>query len=298
MSELIQCGTTGIRVAGRLLRMARLDADRYLFLRDPEPLIDALRGCGVRADVFTFMQGLADPEPKYCYPMEWDNLAALPVSTYENWWQKQIGTKARNHARQAGKKGVEIREVAFDDELACGIWQIYNECPVRQGRRFRHYGAGLDAVRKMEATYLDSSIFLGAFLDKELIGFIKMVVDTGGVQAGMMNILSKIAHRDKSPTNALVARAVEECAKRGIRYLVYDRYAYGGKQHDGLVSFKEQNGFVRVDLPRYYVPLTGLGRLAVRLGLHHRVADRVPESIKRRLRTARTQWLRSGAQAL
>jgi len=279
-----------IRVSGRLLRIARLDAELYLFLTDPEPMIEHLRQGQERIDIFTFIQSLPDTKPSFEYPMEWDNLAVLPISTFENWWNKQICFKARNKAKQAEKKGVVIREVEFDENLARGIWQIYNESPVRQGRKFRHYGKDFETVYREEATYLNNSTFIGAFVGEELIGFIKLVADEKGVQAGLMNIVSMIQHRDKAPTNALVAQAVKSCADRGISHLVYANYAYGNKQQDGLVDFKERNGFQRVEIPRYYVPLTLFGRVALRLGFHHRLVDRIPEPVANRLREFRKRW--------
>ena len=279
-----------IKVSGKILRIARLDADKYQFLSDPEPLIQALRSSGERIDIFTFMQGLPQTRPLFKYPMEWDNLAVLPISTFENWWSKQIGFKARNKAKQAGKKGTLIREVPFDERLVHGIWQIYNEVPVRQGRRFPHYGKDLETVYREEATYLESSTFIGAFHGEELIGFIKLVADETGAQAGLMNIVSKIRHRDKAPTNALVSQAVRSCADRKIQYLVYSNFAYGKKQRDSLSDFKERNGFQRIDLPRYYVPLTQFGSAAFRLGLHQRLVDRFPESVATKLRELRNHW--------
>jgi hypothetical protein len=94
------------------------------------------------------------------------------------------------------------------------------------------------------------------------------------------------------PQNALIAYAVRACASRGIPYLVYSKfdYGHGKKENDGLRDFKERNGFGRVDTPRYYVPLTALGWVAFRLGLHHRMAERVPESVASRLRELRTLW--------
>ena len=229
--------------------------------------------------------------------MEWDNLAVLPVSTFENWWNKQIRSMTRNRAKQAEKKGVVIREVRFDEQLVRGIWEIYNECPIRQGRRFRHYGKDQETVYQEAATYLDDSTFIGAYLGEELIGFIKMVADEGRVQAGLMNILSKMQHKDKAPTNALLAQAVRSCANQGIAYLVYNNYSYGSKQHDGLSEFKERNGFKRVDVPRYYVPLTHFGGFALRMGFHHRLADRFPESIAGRLRELRKSWYMRGVHS-
>ena len=109
-----------------------------------------------------------------------------------------------------------VREVPFDDELARGIWEIYNESPIRQGRIFPHYGKSFEAVREMSATFLDSSVFIGAFEGNKLIGFIKLTIDDSRTQAGIMHIISMLAHRDKAPTNALVAQAVRSCADRNI----------------------------------------------------------------------------------
>jgi hypothetical protein len=279
-----------IKVTGQFLKIARLDADKYQFLDDAESFVGELRKVSLQADIFTFMQGLPAGPPRYKYPMEWDNFAAVPISTFENWWTKQLGFKARNKAKQAEKKGVVIREVPFGDELVRGIWEIYNECPIRQGRRFPHYGKSLETIHREEATYLDSSTFIGAFLDDKLIGFIKLVSDETRTQAGLMNIVSLIKQRDKAPTNALVAHAVRACAAQGIPYLVYSNFSYGKKQRDSLSDFKERNAFQRMDVPRYYVPLTPFGSLALRLGLHHRFADRIPESVAAKLREFRETW--------
>jgi hypothetical protein len=241
-------------------------------------------------DLFTFTQRLPNTKPLFQYPMEWDNFAAIPISTFEDWWSKQLGFKARNKAKQAEKKGVVLREVPFGDDLVRGIWDIYNECPIRQGRRFPHFGKDVQAVHREEATYLDSSIFIGAFLGDRLIGFIKILIDETGTQAGLLNIVSLISERDKAPTNALVASAVKACAARGITYLTYSNFSYGKKQRDSLSDFKERNAFQRIEVPRYFVPLTPLGQIALRLGLHHRLSERIPEPLAERFRGFRDAW--------
>src|SRR6266478_7761351 len=83
MHSLISVCGKEIRVTGRLVRIARLEADMYHFLEDPETMLEGLRNCGTRIDLFTFMQRLPETLPKYCYPMESDNLAALPITTFE-----------------------------------------------------------------------------------------------------------------------------------------------------------------------------------------------------------------------
>jgi hypothetical protein len=290
------CGKD-LRVDGRLLRIARLAGDGYEYVDDPETAVASLRETGARIDLFTFVQRLPDTKPKHDYPLEWDNVAALPVSTFDHWWDRQINFKVRNKVRLAGKRGVTVRTVPFDDALVRGISAIYDESPIRQGRRFPHYGKDLEAVRRENGTFPERSVFIGAFFEERMIGFAKLVSDDAQMQAGLMQILSMSQHRDKAPTNALIAEAVRSCATRGIPYLVYSQFAYGKKQQDSLSDFKESNGFKKIELPRFYVPLTVAGRLALRWGLHHRWLDRMPEAVAARLRKLRTGWYERGLSA-
>lgn len=278
-----------IRIEGRLIHIAHLDGQEFVLLDDPEAVLNGLRKSGTRIDIFTFLQKLPAGPPIYPYPMEWDNLAVLPLSTFEE-WTHQVHRNVRVKHRKAEKMGVGVREVRFDNALLQGICQIYNECPIRLGRRFPHYGMDLERVREYAGTFLDRSIFIGAFLGDSLIGFIKLVTDETRTQACILHILSMAQHKDKAPTNALIAQAVRSCTQRGIRYVTYGKFAYGRNRTDGLSHFKEVNGFQHVKIPRYYIPLTGIGRMALHLGLHHRFADHLPESILAKFRGLRKAW--------
>lgn len=283
------CGKD-VQIDGKLIRIAHLDGEGYQFLNDPKAALEAVRRSGSRVDLFTFVQKLSDTSPKYSYPMEWDNMAVLPVSTFEHWMTKQIDFKVRNKVRKAAKNGVVVREVPFDDALIQGIHTIYSESPIRQGKRFWHYRKDIETLRTMKATFLDRSIFIGAFLENDLIGFIKLVTNEDRSQAGLMHIVSMMRHRDKAPTNALIAQAIRSCAERGISHLWYANFSYGKKRPDSLADFKRHNGFEKVDLPRYYIPLTFVGRIALRLGLHHKTADWIPEPIAASYRRLRKIW--------
>lgn len=279
-----------IRIKGRLIRIASLDAEGYQFLEDPNVAIGILRESGTRVDVFTFIQRLSDTTPKYSYPMEWDNIAGLRISTFDEWMTHKIDFKVRNKIRKASKSGVVVREVPLDDALVRGITAIYNESPTRQGKAFWHYGKDSKTVRRMMETFIGRTIFLGAFHQGSLIGFVQLVTDEDRGQAGLIQILSMIKHRDKAPTNALIAQAVRSCAERGIPYLWYANMSYGKKQADSLADFKRHNGFRKIDVPRYYIPLTVLGRTALSMGLHHGVTDWVPEPIAVTYRRIRSFW--------
>jgi hypothetical protein len=284
------CGKD-VHIEGQWLRRACME-DGYQFVDDPEALIEALRKSGNRIDLFTFMQPLSEMTPRYDYPMEWDNRAALSVSTFDQWFTEQINGKTRNMIRKAQRMEATTREVPFDDRLIEGIAAINNESPIRQGMRYWHYGDDLETVRKKNGTFLETSVFLGVFYKEELIGYAKLVIGEGGRQAGLMQILTLIRHRDKAPSNLLIAQAVRSCADRGIPYLFYSKFSYGQKQRDSLSDFKEHNGFRKLEVPRYHVPLTSLGRIALGLGLHRGVKEYVPGALLESGRRFRNLWYR------
>ena len=87
------------------------------------------------------------------------------------------------------------------------------------------------------------------------------------------------------------------CAKLEVPFLIYEHFTYGNKVGDTLSHFKEVNGFQRVDVPRYYIPLNGFGRLALRIGLHHRIADRIPATLGSKVRELRRAWYERKSEA-
>ena len=254
-------------------------------VNDPGLFIRALSGSGLEADIFTFGQHLPDVTPKYEYPMEWDNVAAIPTTDFAEWWEHKVSGGLRKDVRRAKNRGVVVREVQFNDEFVRGIMGIYNETAVRQGMRFWHYGKSFDQVKGESATYLDRSVFLGAYYNDELIGFLKFV--HVGQLARMMFILSKVAHRDKRPTNALVAKAVEVSEARKCSYLTYGNFTYNRNIASSLTAFKRRNGFEQILFPRYYVPLTLRGRIGFKLNLHHGMVGLVPLGVLNLMRNAR-----------
>ncbi len=272
-----------ISVRGRVFKTARVQAEYYEFVKDPEAFIKELKAASPKADLVTFLQEIHDQTPNHSYHMEPDGLAVLPISTYEHWWKKTVNDKTRNMVRKGQKAGVELRTCEYNDEFVKGIVSIYNECPIRQGRKFKHYGKDFETIKREHATFPERSEFIGAFLNGEMIGFIKLV--HGTKTTSLMQIISKISFRDKAPTNALLAKAVEICASRGIPYLHYGIWATRG-----IGDFKKHHGFVKHDVPRYYVPLNAKGRLMLKAKLHHPVSEMLPEPLVDKIVAWRTKW--------
>ena len=278
-----------IKIEGRMTRIACLDQQWFEDVDKPEMLVDALRKTEPVPDILTFWQRLPETKPKYSYKMEPDSIAALPITSYSNWWDKQIDGAARNKVRKAQKRGVVVKATEFDDTFVQGITSIFNETPIRQGRRFLHYGKDFETVKRQFSRYLFREEILGAYLGEELVGFI-MLADAGKY-AVLGQIISKIGHRDVAPTNALLAKAVERCAEKDIPHLAYAYWL-----DDGLGEFKRSNGFQKFDLPRYFVPITRKGELALNLGLHRGWKAALPNPIKSPLKKLRKFWHRLYSQ--
>lgn len=276
-----------IVASGKWLRIAALQDEELVegeTVKDPEALLRTLRQARFGADILTFAQPLTDTKPKHELYFEWDNAAIIPTTDFKGWWEG-LSQDTRRNVKKASKAGVSVQTVAYDDKLVQGIVDIYNETPVRQGRRFWHYGKSFDVIKNETATYLDRSEFLGAYFQGELIGFIKMVYVNQS--AHILHILSKEKHSDKRPTNALIAKAVEICADKGLSYFVYCKYVYGKNDDNSLTEFKRRNGFEQLRYPRYYVPLTSKGKLVLQMNLHRGIVNLLPKSVFAAVRALR-----------
>jgi hypothetical protein len=264
-------------VTGNWLKVARVQDEDWLegqIVRNPKSYLDAIReATDLRADLFTFCQKIPDVEPRYSYPFIWDNSAVIRTSNFEEWWSN-LPQVTRKNVRRATRRGVVVSSVTCTHTLLSGITDIYNEIPIRDGRPFPHYGKDLAAIRSELSTMADRSEFLAAYCGEELVGFMKLI--HMGKLTSILHIVSKHAHYDKRPANALLAKAVEVCQVRGACYLIYGQYTYGKRTNSQLTEFKRRNGFERVVFPRYFVPLTSTGRLSLRMGVHEGVARILP----------------------
>lgn len=277
-----------LSVTGRLFRVARLRDEWYADPADPVQIINTLKASAKPPDLFSFIQRPPDVELSHSWPVVPDHVAAVPLTSFDNWWNQQVSKKVRKNVRRSEKRGIEIRTVPFDDALLHGIQRIYRETPLRSGRPFRHFHDDLATCRRKHETFAERSTFIGAFFKGELIGFIKLV--EAGQTARTMQNISMDAFRELSPANAMLAHAVRHCVDRQLKHLVYGKLEYGKKGNPGLEEFKKANGFIRLEFPRYYVPLTTAGSLALKLGLHRDYTELLPRFLILMARNLRTRW--------
>jgi hypothetical protein len=266
-------------VTGRRIRMAAVHGEEWnegQVVDDPDSFVEQLKERKMNADIFTFAQKIPDTKPRYKYFMEWDNVAAIPIMSFQDWLDG-VSTDMRKDLKRAASRGVITKAVEFDDNLVKGIMEINNDTPTRQGRYFVHYGKDFETVKSDYASYLERSEFIAAYYEGELIGLIKMIYV--GELACLMQIFSKTKHYDKSPTNALIAKAVEICEKKGKSYLTYGKLYYGNKVKSSLVAFKLRNGFEPIFYPRYYIPLNLKGRISLKLRLHRGLLGILPGNL-------------------
>jgi len=253
------------------------DSREYLQSIVPtEGLINELRRRHV--DIFSFLERrwcCSLSKPSKSWTKSEDNIGLLHLTSYDDWW-KGIGKKTRNMIRKAEKMGVRTEIAKANDKLAEGIWKIFNETPIRQGRGFPHYGISLDVV-KQNLLFFPESAYIGAYFQGELVGFIHLV--RGDRLTVISQLLSLQTCWDKAVNNALMAKAIEFCACNHSEWIMYGRMG----NHPTLDSFKESNGFTKFQVTRYFLPLTTKGRLVIKLGLNRELKDSLPLSAKQSL---------------
>jgi hypothetical protein len=279
-------------ITGRWVKMAAVHDEEWSEkeIECPELYVETLkdnRSQGLKADIFTFTQKPSAPAPRYSYPLEWDSVAVVHLKTFQDWWQS-LPQETRKNVRRSQKRGVVVKVMQFDDELIKGIGEVNNDSPVRQGRRYTHYGKSLDQVRKDHSGFADRSDFIFAYLDSQVIGFLKVVYR--GEVASILQLTPKASHHDKRPANAMLAKAIELCEARKISCLTYGMFNYGNKRDTPITEFKIRNGFVEVLVPRFYVPLTALGEFSMKLKLHRGILGILPPRVIAVGVAVRTKW--------
>src|SRR5947199_9229303 len=148
----LDVGGKKIVVRGRWIKRALVWDEEWLEteVEDPEACVRLLKEQDLeelRADFFTFSQKLPATVPKYSYPMERDSVAAIRLTSFKQWWEK-LPQESRKNVRRARKTGVTVIVRQLKDDLIRGLVELNNECAVRQGRRFVHFGKTFDQVRK------------------------------------------------------------------------------------------------------------------------------------------------------
>lgn len=281
--ECVEIGQQTYTISKGPIRVVSLEDEWYEDVSSPEATVEALRDSrALGADLFTFWQRMPDVAPRYPYRHEFEDIAVIRAD-HADWWAHRIKPRVRSQIRKAEKEGIVVRRTIYDDDFVRGMTAIFNEAPVRQGRPFWHYGKDVDTVRQQFSRYLHREHMIGAYYRDQLIGLI-MLGDAGryGVTG---QIISSLAHRDRGTNMALVAKAVETCQELGLDYLVYLFWS-----DDSLGEFKRRTGFERVSVPRYFVPVSAAGKLALAAGLHRGWRGLIPGAIKQRLKTLRTEW--------
>lgn len=258
---------------GRLLTVAKLKDEWYDDIGDPEMIVNSLKKCSFKPDLFTFWQRLPDTCPIHPYYYEPEVLSAIPLKSFQHWWDKQIESDTRKKAKRAEKRGIEIKIVSLDDAFVRGVMEVYNETPVRQGKPFWHYGKSFEAVKEELSRDLAASKFIAAYDEGELVGFIKLNYAAGRF-ANPGLIVSKLKARKKYVNNALIAKSVEVCCQDGVPYLTYTTWRRGT-----LAEFLIRHGFEKTSVPRYWIALTTKGKVALRLGLHHGLRAYIPSKL-------------------
>src|SRR5688572_4494258 len=78
------------------IRTASLKYEWGEDVEQPEEVVKGLLTVRPRVDMLKFWQRVPETEAKFAYYKEWREIAAIPITTYGHWWEKQVSPKVRN----------------------------------------------------------------------------------------------------------------------------------------------------------------------------------------------------------
>jgi len=206
-------------------------------------------------------------------------IAAQRVSSHDD-WANRVGKKTRNLVRKAERTlGWWLWESPEEsdhdlDQLAGIIHKIYNETPTRQGMRFPHYGKTEDSIRANIATGVGEYVTVHEKAGPA-VGFAHLIAHDKTCM--LEEFLSLQSAYSQAPNNLLLSAVVQRCEETGWKYVTYGRIGTG--THPSLDRFKKSNGFTQWNCVRGAIGFNAKGWLAVKLGLHLPVQDRIPRRL-------------------
>jgi hypothetical protein len=271
-------GRETVVLRGGMVKIASIHDEEWLEdeIQDPaqwEKILGSRSLEGKRADIFSFAQKVPGSAPKYKYPFELMSIAAIRLPGFKEWWER-LPQEARKNVRRAQKRGVIVTLMPFSEALMAHIRRVNDDSPIRQGIRNAHYGKSLAEIAKDYSAFLDRSDFICACVGEEVIGFLKIVYR--GEVASILNLTTMPSQADKRPANALVAKAVELCDARGVSFITFGQFNYGNKKDSPLREFKIRNGFEETFKPKFFVPLTTWGQIAMKANFHRGLLGILP----------------------
>jgi ribosomal protein S18 acetylase RimI-like enzyme len=281
-------GDHTVITTGGSLKTARVHDEAWMVapLEDPEACLAEL--VKTNADLFTFAQMPPETESRYKFHCEPDSIAVAKVEDYRAWWES-LPQETRKNTRRSAREGVTVEIRPLDDALVADLVKLNNTSPLRQGRPYSHYGKSFEQVKKDHISFVERSEFLCAMAGDELIGYVKLVF-RGPKLASILNILVDEKHRDKRPVNALMTKAAERAHQTGRTHLTYGFFHHGNKRDESITLLKVRYGFKEVMVPRYYVPLTMKGKLALAAGLHRGLLFVLPNKVLTTAVDLRSKW--------
>src|SRR3954465_13234371 len=96
-----------IVAVGKWIKIATVHDENWVegeIIKDPKAAVAKLKKENFKADLLTFAQRVPEVKPKYDYPREWDNVAAITLCSYLDWWENRVPQETRKNTRRSAKR--------------------------------------------------------------------------------------------------------------------------------------------------------------------------------------------------
>jgi GNAT superfamily N-acetyltransferase len=250
----------------------------WLYDVDPEPYVKSLMG---KMDVFTFWNRVPNKAVLTVDgKVEMDNIAALPITSLDHWWNVQVSRKVRNVIRKAVKNKVVVQHGSFCEEYYEELYSLYHGITFRQNKPFTHRHESLEQIKFGLGKLLNHRFeILNAYHNEKLIGTLGLLYSEETSLIGNFTVADE--YQKLGVPSLLIEKAVESTVNAKKKLLIYTHWKTDKEaSNDSLRDFKRHCGFQEMKVARYYVPLTFKGKVVIFLGLHKGKWGLMPQFLK------------------
>lgn len=220
-----------------------------------------------------------------------DNRSCLRVEDPDYWGKKVVAKDVRESLRRIRREGVEVREMPFNASSCEDISTLFNESPIRQGKRYWHYGKSAAQIQEELSPLASRSLYVGAYHRGRLVGFTQVVrLESIGVLR-TVHVLGSLVSRKVRPVTAMIDWMVRYGWENGFQRIVYGKHDYGNASNDSLTAFKSRHGFRSEPLRIDYHCLCPQGAWYLAAGLHRNLREMTPRHLALFLKKARSRLI-------
>ena len=102
-----------LMIRGKIIKIASIQGENWTeinFVNNYHELVKLALESNIKADIFTFAQKIPNVKPMHNFFFKFDNIAAIPLTTYQN-WLNSVSSGMRKDLKRSKKHRIYVKVV-------------------------------------------------------------------------------------------------------------------------------------------------------------------------------------------